>query len=123
MALIEKASSFLAGFKLPKRRLLEAEEEPRRAEPVLGEDGIPEWVPESERRVLKGGGFKADIKPTVTVAKDGSGKFKTINEALTAMPKTYDGRYIYIVHGSSIRACPCSPKSETTVQPLHQNDL
>jgi pectinesterase inhibitor-like protein len=123
MALIEKASTFLAGFKLPKRRLLEAEEEPRRAEPVLGEDGIPEWVPESERRVLKGGGFKADIKPTVTVAKDGSGKFKTINEALTAMPKTYDGRYIYIVHGSSIRACPCSPKSETTVQPLHQNDL
>ncbi|KAM0872526.1 hypothetical protein ACQ4PT_038645 [Festuca glaucescens] len=99
MALIEKASTFLAGFKLPKRRLL-AEEEPRHAEPVLGEDGIPEWVPESERRVLKGGGFKADIKPTVVVAKDGSGKFKTINEALTAMPKTYDGRYvIYVKEG------------------------
>ncbi|CAM0951481.1 unnamed protein product [Alopecurus aequalis] len=102
LALIEKASTLLAGFKIPQRRLL-AEDEgapPRRAEPVLGEDGIPEWVPESERRVLKGGGFKGEIKPTVVVAKDGSGKFKTINEALTAMPKTYDGRYvIYVKEG------------------------
>ena len=99
LALIEKAATFLSGLKLPQRRLL-VEEEPRRAEPVLGEDGIPEWVPESDRRVLKGGGFKGDVKPTVTVAKDGSGKFKTINEALTAMPKTYDGRYvIYVKEG------------------------
>jgi hypothetical protein len=73
---------------------------------VLGEDGIPEWVPESERRVLKGGGFKGEIKPTVVVAKDGSGKFKTINEALTAMPKTYDGRYIYIVGEPFVLAVP-----------------
>jgi pectinesterase inhibitor-like protein len=102
LALIEKASTFLAGFKLPQRRLLVEDEgaAPRRAEPVLGEDGIPEWVPESERRVLKGGGFKGEIKPTVVVAKDGSGKFKTINEALTAMPKTYEGRYvIYVKEG------------------------
>jgi len=32
-------------------------------------------------------------KPNVTVAKDGSGDFKTISEALAAIPKTYEGRY------------------------------
>lgn len=97
LALIEKAATFLAGLKLPQRRLLVEEEgaAPRRTEPALGEDGIPEWVPESERRVLKGGGFKGEVAPNVVVAKDGSGKFKTINEALNAMPKKYDGRYTY----------------------------
>ncbi|KAE8777783.1 putative pectinesterase/pectinesterase inhibitor 28 [Hordeum vulgare] len=97
LALIEKAATLLAGLKLPQRRLLVEEEgaaPPRRAEPVLGEDGIPEWVPESERRVLKGGGFKGEVKANVVVAKDGSGQFKTINEALNAMPKKYDGRYV-----------------------------
>ncbi|EMS59431.1 Putative pectinesterase/pectinesterase inhibitor 28 [Triticum urartu] len=96
LAFIEKAATFLAGLKLPQRRLLVEEKEaaPRRAEPALGKDGIPEWVPESERRVLKGGGFKAEVKPNVVVAKDGSGQFKTINEALIAMPKKYDGRYV-----------------------------
>uniref|UniRef100_A0ACD5XLK6 Uncharacterized protein n=1 Tax=Avena sativa TaxID=4498 RepID=A0ACD5XLK6_AVESA len=96
LALIEKGATFLNDLKVPQRRLLVEDEgaAPRRAEPVLGEDGIPEWVPESDRRVLKGGGFKADVKPSVVVAKDGSGKFKTINEALAAMPKTYVGRYV-----------------------------
>ncbi|RHN73751.1 putative pectinesterase [Medicago truncatula] len=31
--------------------------------------------------------------PNVTVAKDGSGDFKTISEALAAIPQTYKGRY------------------------------
>jgi pectinesterase inhibitor-like protein len=101
MALIEKGSSLLSVLKGgSKRRLLEEEEEgaasASQAGPALDKDGIPEWVPDGERRVLKGGGFKNTLKANVVVAKDGSGKFKTINEALAAMPKTYDGRYIYI---------------------------
>jgi hypothetical protein len=31
-------------------------------------------------------------KPHVTVAKDGSGDFKTFSEALAAMPTKYEGR-------------------------------
>ncbi|RLN36099.1 pectinesterase-like [Panicum miliaceum] len=96
LALIEKGSSLLSALKGSKRLLL-AEEEgaaASKAEPALDKDGIPEWVPDGERRVLKGGGFKNTLTPNVVVAKDGSGKFKTINEALNAMPKSNGGRYV-----------------------------
>ncbi|BAF25160.1 pectinesterase/pectinesterase inhibitor [Oryza sativa Japonica Group] len=104
LALIEKASSFLSALKGSQRRLLAGEEDNGggAADPhlALAEDGIPEWVPDGDRRVLKGGGFKNNLTPNVIVAKDGSGKFKTINEALAAMPKTYSGRYvIYVKEG------------------------
>ncbi|KAF8657786.1 hypothetical protein HU200_059946 [Digitaria exilis] len=98
LALIEKGASLLSMLKGGSKRRLLADEEERAAskkdEPALDKDGIPEWVPDGERRVLKGGGFKNNLTPTVVVAKDGSGKFKTINEALAAMPKTYSGRYV-----------------------------
>ncbi|KAJ1439976.1 Pectinesterase, catalytic [Sesbania bispinosa] len=35
--------------------------------------------------------------PNVTVAKDGSGNFKTISEALAAIPQNYEGRYVVYV--------------------------
>ncbi|XP_061996827.1 putative pectinesterase/pectinesterase inhibitor 45 [Rosa rugosa] len=58
-------------------------------------DGFPSWLTHEERRVLK----KNDEKPTpnVTVAKDGSGNYKSISEALSAMPEKYEGRYIIYV--------------------------
>ncbi|XVE53797.1 hypothetical protein DITRI_Ditri03aG0031000 [Diplodiscus trichospermus] len=64
--------------------------------PSVDKDGVPNWLNHDERRMLKGGD---DDKPTpnVTVAKDGSGKFKTISEALAAMPEKYDGRYVIFV--------------------------
>jgi len=53
-------------------------------------DGFPSWVNQEDRRILKA----ADNKPapTVTVAKDGSGNFKTISECLKAVPAKYEGR-------------------------------
>ncbi|CAL0304833.1 unnamed protein product [Lupinus luteus] len=58
-------------------------------------DGLPSWIDGEGQRMLKA----ADDKPTpnITVAKDGSGDFKTISEALTAMPQTYTGRYVVYV--------------------------
>ncbi|XP_008242146.1 PREDICTED: pectinesterase [Prunus mume] len=86
--------SLLSQFQLPvtaavsgaKRRLL-----------AQNKDRFPTWMSHEERRVLK----KNDEKPTpnVTVAKDGSGNFKTISEALAAMPAKYEGRYIIYVKG------------------------
>ncbi|PVH39316.1 hypothetical protein PAHAL_5G476300 [Panicum hallii] len=63
------------------------------------EDTAP-WVNAPERRLLKGNNFQSRLTPNVVVAKDGSGKFKTINEALNAMPAKYTGRYlIYVKQG------------------------
>ncbi|CAL5012789.1 unnamed protein product [Urochloa decumbens] len=66
---------------------------------LLGvEDGdAPAWVNGEERRLLKGNNFQSKLKPNVVVAKDGSGKFKTINDALKAMPVKYTGRYLIYV--------------------------
>ncbi|KAI9122970.1 hypothetical protein K1719_005859 [Acacia pycnantha] len=57
--------------------------------------GLPEWMKDEDRRMLKA----ADDKPTpnVTVASDGSGDFKTFSEALKAIPQKYDGRYVVYV--------------------------
>lgn len=56
-----------------------------------GGDGIPAWVEESERRVLQGRATK-EFTSNVTVAKDGSGDFQTISDALAHLPAKYDGR-------------------------------
>lgn len=60
--------------------------------------GIPSWVGEKDRRVLA---ENAEVKlvPDVTVAQDGSGNFKTITEALKAIPegRRSDERYVIYV--------------------------
>lgn len=62
---------------------------------LLGVDGMPTWINTNEqRRMLKGAVAGDKPKPNVVVAKDGSGDFKTINQALAAMPPKYDGRYL-----------------------------
>nr|CAB3483124.1 unnamed protein product [Digitaria exilis] len=60
------------------------------------DEDAPPWVNGEERRMLKGN-FQGRLTPTVVVAKDGSGKFNTINEALKAMPPKYTGRYLIYV--------------------------
>ncbi|CAD5319571.1 unnamed protein product [Arabidopsis thaliana] len=59
-------------------------------------DDIPSWVSNDDRRMLRAVDVKA-LKPNATVAKDGSGDFTTINDALRAMPEKYEGRYIIYV--------------------------
>ena len=60
----------------------------------IGADGYPTWVSASDRKLLQ---VKEDAKPHVTVAKDGSGQFKTIQEAVNSYPKKHQGRYIIYV--------------------------
>uniref|UniRef100_A0A0E0LVG1 Pectinesterase n=1 Tax=Oryza punctata TaxID=4537 RepID=A0A0E0LVG1_ORYPU len=82
------------------RRLLSfAFDENAPKQPKGNDDDVLVWVNRQERRMLKGK-FQNKLKPNVVVAKDGSGKFKTINDALAAMPKKYTGRYvIYVKEG------------------------
>ncbi|URD81155.1 pectinesterase [Musa troglodytarum] len=72
------------------RRLLSEDE---------GERGqFPSWVGNDKRKLLALS--MADIKPDVTVAQDGSGKYKTITQALGAVPKKGNATFmIYIKEG------------------------
>ncbi|KAG4929508.1 hypothetical protein AAZX31_17G043500 [Glycine max] len=58
-------------------------------------DGLPSWMNHEDRRVLKAMDNKP--APNVTVAKDGSGDFKTISECLNAVPQNFEGRYVIFV--------------------------
>uniref|UniRef100_A0A2N9GUH6 Pectinesterase n=1 Tax=Fagus sylvatica TaxID=28930 RepID=A0A2N9GUH6_FAGSY len=74
------------------RRLLQEEF------PVLGHGELPEWINPGLRRLLQAS--PAAIKPDIIVAKDGSGRFKTINEALPLIPKNGNKTFvIYIKEG------------------------
>ncbi|KAK4756846.1 hypothetical protein SAY87_006973 [Trapa incisa] len=86
LAIISKLSSFLSTFGVDRHLLAE---KPSRALDV-DEEGFATWMSGEERRMLKGSSNKPT--PNVTVAKDGSGQFKTINAALAALPETYTGR-------------------------------
>lgn len=97
LAVVDEFSKQLANLDLPflnnnKRRLLEEGEE----EAISG--GIPSWVPSSKRSLIETGPAKP--KPNLTVAKDGSGDFKTIKEALEKVPqKSEENFVIYIKAG------------------------
>lgn len=59
------------------------------------EDEFPWWVRSEDRRLLGSAGGK--IKADVVVAKDGSGKYKTVKEAVKGAPENYKGRYVIYV--------------------------
>ncbi|KAA0045465.1 hypothetical protein IC582_030306 [Cucumis melo] len=92
LAMISQVASFFSTFEMP-----EGAASRRR---LMATKGVPTWMNSNERRMLKGAAAGEKPKPNVVVAKDGSGEFKTINEALAAMPAKYDGRYvIYVKEG------------------------
>ena len=63
-----------------------------------GKDGYPSWLSAADRKLLAAN--NAQIVPNAVVAKDGSGRFRTIAAALAAYPKNNKGRYtIYVKAG------------------------
>ncbi|KAI9378180.1 hypothetical protein POPTR_018G051200v4 [Populus trichocarpa] len=95
LAMVSSLTSFMKSFPFPaalNRRLLAKEDN----SPALNKDDLPGWMSNEDRRILKGAS-KDKPQPNVTVAKDGSGDFKTISEALAAMPAKYEGRYVIFV--------------------------
>ncbi|KAJ4848123.1 hypothetical protein Tsubulata_026172, partial [Turnera subulata] len=94
LAMVDGLASFIASIEnagaAASRHLL-AEK------PSVHADGLPSWMNPEARRILKAAEKKEKPKPNVTVAKDGSGDFKTITEALAALPRKYEGRYVIFV--------------------------
>ncbi|QHN77069.1 Pectinesterase [Arachis hypogaea] len=82
-------SHFLNGLGLnlnlkpASRKLLEVDHE-----------GFPTWLSAADRKLLQD---VNNVRPNVVVAKDGSGQFKTVLEAINSYPKNFTGRYIIYV--------------------------
>ncbi|KAL6896668.1 hypothetical protein ACP4OV_007240 [Aristida adscensionis] len=92
LAVVDQFSDTLAGLTVGRR--------------LLGDDGMPAWMGEGSRHLLEAaagpsGSSSSEMKPNVTVAADGSGDFKTINEALAKVPPKSPDRYVvYIKAGT-----------------------
>ncbi|TKY49859.1 Pectinesterase 2 [Spatholobus suberectus] len=64
--------------------------------PKTNKNGFPRWLSPNDRKLLE----SPSLSPDVVVAKDGSGNFKTIKEALKAVPKMSRKRFvIYVKRG------------------------
>ncbi|KAL3377491.1 hypothetical protein AABB24_003746 [Solanum stoloniferum] len=63
--------------------------------PTVSDDGLPSWVSANDRKLLQ---LSANaIAANVVVAKDGSGKYKTVLEAVTSAPDNSKTRYVIYV--------------------------
>ncbi|KAK7337584.1 hypothetical protein VNO77_18166 [Canavalia gladiata] len=66
----------------------------------VDKEGYPSWFSAADRKLLgdlQRKGWRSRMTPNVVVAKDGSGQFKTISEAINSYPKGFSGRYIIYV--------------------------
>ncbi|KAL3648158.1 hypothetical protein CASFOL_009126 [Castilleja foliolosa] len=65
---------------------------------LLLDGTYPTWFKAADRKLLARRG-RGGIRPNVVVAKDGSGQFKTIGQAVAAYPANHHGRFIIHVKG------------------------
>lgn len=81
LAMLSEVSTIIAEMQIPgvNRRLFSTEEESS-----INEDGTPEWVDPVRRSILVAN--VQALKPSATVSQDGSGQFKTIQEAVNKIP-------------------------------------
>ncbi|MCL7033871.1 hypothetical protein MKW94_020377 [Papaver nudicaule] len=87
--------------KIPKHKKKSCKDE--QVFPEYGEmvDGFPEWVTKKDRRLLENSANATAMSYDLVVAKDGSGNFTTISEAVQAAPKSSTKRFvIYIKEGA-----------------------
>ena len=62
-------------------------------QPLTGD--FPNWVAAGDRRLLQASA--KDIKADIVVAKDGCGNYKTVKEAVDAVPKNSKNRFVVYV--------------------------
>ncbi|ESQ39347.1 hypothetical protein EUTSA_v10001369mg [Eutrema salsugineum] len=94
----------------PARRLLED----------IDETGVPTWVSGADRKLManagrgrRGGG--ARIRANFVVAKDGSGQFKSVQEAVNACPEKNPGRCIIHIKAGIYREQVIIPKKKNNI--------
>lgn len=87
---VAKLSEMLKLFKVKMSRGVSASQ--RRL--VALDEGFPYWLGAAERKLL---GKQDGLVPNVVVAKDGSGQYKSIKEAVQAYPRNFKGRFLIYV--------------------------
>ncbi|KAK7278126.1 hypothetical protein RJT34_23151 [Clitoria ternatea] len=85
------------------RRLLEVDNE-----------GFPTWFSAADRKLLNKVQRK-QATPNAVVAKDGSGKFKTIKDAIASYPKGFKGRFVIYVKAGVYAEYVTVPKTAVNV--------
>ncbi|CAN8255756.1 unnamed protein product [Cochlearia groenlandica] len=86
LAMVTEMSNYLGQMQFPEmnsRRLLSQES--------------PSWVDGRARRLLNAP--LSEVKPDMVVAQDGSGQYKTINEALENVPKKNNATFVVHIKG------------------------
>ncbi|CDO99718.1 unnamed protein product [Coffea canephora] len=92
--LILKARTSLAmvvAIAPPKEEMIE--------QPLNGD--LPSWVTSKDRRLLEA--LPKDVKANSVVAKDGSGNYKTVQEAVNAAPNNAQSRYVIYVKAGTYK--------------------
>ncbi|ESQ43856.1 hypothetical protein EUTSA_v10005855mg [Eutrema salsugineum] len=116
----------IGGVGAPARRLLEDTDA----------KGLPKWFPSKDRKLMaqagrggapgggaaagddgigEGGGGGGKIKATHVVAKDGSGQFKTVSEAVNACPEKNPGRCIIHIKAGIYNEQVTIPKKKNNI--------
>ncbi|KAK1301523.1 Pectinesterase 2 [Acorus calamus] len=73
---------------------------PRGGRKLLSNDGFPEWVRLSDRKLLQTSSSAAS-QADIVVAQDGSGNYKTISEAIAAASTVRSGTNRFVIHVKS----------------------
>ncbi|KAK9697422.1 hypothetical protein RND81_08G036300 [Saponaria officinalis] len=106
LALVIQISDFLQTNFAPGGRAAAAQKPPaarhllgvNSRQPKVGKDGFPEWFGHEERKLAVKS--TANLVANITVAKDGSGNFTTINDCLKSLSENRTERiFIYVKEG------------------------
>ncbi|CAN8285938.1 unnamed protein product [Cochlearia groenlandica] len=94
----------------PARRLLED----------IDETGVPTWVSGSDRKLMAnagrgGDGGGARIRANFVVSKDGSGQFKSVQQAVNACPEKNPGRCIIHIKAGIYKEQVIIPKKKNNI--------
>ncbi|KAI4349794.1 hypothetical protein L6164_010351 [Bauhinia variegata] len=81
--------------------------------------GFPTWFSAADRKLMaqlqKKGGHHLRITPNVVVAQDGSGTHKSIADAIAAVPKNSNNRFVIYVKAGVYKEYVTVPKDATRV--------
>jgi len=78
-------------------------------------EGLPTWFSGADRKLLAALDKGQAGAPNAVVAKDGSGKFKTVKEAIDSYPKGHQGRFVIYVKAGIYDEYILIPKKSTNI--------